>query len=85
MAFPYLVAYTWTIPNCSKNRKWYVVAASFTMAILWIAIISFGMVTLVARVGCILNIGEFTMGLVVVAIGTSIPVSKPLLINSLTT
>lgn len=48
------------------------------MAILWIAIISFGMVTIVARVGCILGIGEFTMGLVVVAIGTSVPVSKPL-------
>lgn len=79
MAFPYLVAYTWTIPNCSKNRKWYVVSASFTMAILWIAVISFGMVTLVARVGCILGIGEFTMGLVVVAVGTSIPVSTPLL------
>ena len=78
MAFPYLVVYTWTIPNCSKNRKWYVVATAFSMAIFWIAVISFGMVTLVARVGCILNIGEFTMGLVVVAIGTSIPVSQPL-------
>ena len=75
MAFPYLVAYTWTIPNCTKNRKWYVVTGAFLMAILWIAVISFGMVTLVARVGCILNVGEFTMGLVVVAVGTSIPVS----------
>lgn len=78
MAFPYLVAYTWTIPNCTKNRKWYVVTAAFLMAILWIAVISFGMVTLVARVGCILDVGEFTMGLVVVAVGTSIPVSKTL-------
>ena len=77
MAFPYLVAYTWTIPNCSTNRKWYVVTSSFLMAILWIAVISFGMVTLVARVGCILGVGEFTMGLVVVAVGTSIPVSPP--------
>ena len=78
MAFPYLVLYTWTIPNCTNNRKWYVVTAAFLMAILWIAVISFGMVTLVARVGCILDIGEFTMGLVVVAVGTSIPVSTPL-------
>lgn len=78
MAFPYLVAYTWTIPNCTNNRKWYVVTTAFLMAILWIAVISFGMVTLVARVGCILDIGEFTMGLVVVAVGTSIPVSTPL-------
>ena len=36
----------------------------------WIAILSFGMVTIVGRVGCILNIDKFTMGLVVVAIGT---------------
>ena len=78
MAFPYLVVYTWTIPNCSKDRRWFVVAGAFLMAIFWIAVISFGMVTLVGRVGCILDIGEFTMGLVIVAIGTSIPVSKTL-------
>ena len=84
MAFPYLVVYTWTIPNCTNNRKWYVVASSFLMAILWIAVISFGMVTLVARVGCILNVGEFTMGLVVVAVGTSIPVSITLLLMTYT-
>ena len=76
MAFPYLVLYTWTIPNCSTNRKWYVVTTSFLMAIFWIAFISFGMVTIVTRVGCILDIGQFTMGLVVVAVGTSIPVSQ---------
>ena len=45
------------------------------MSILWIAALSFGMVTLVGRAGCILEIDKFTMGLVVVAIGTSIPVS----------
>ena len=74
-SFPFMVAFTWTIPNCSENRKWYVVVASFCMSILWIAVISFVMVTCVTRVGCILNVGQFTMGLVVVAIGTSIPVS----------
>lgn len=76
LSFPYVVAFTWTIPNCSENRKWYVVTAAFLMAILWIAIISFGMVTLVARVGCILGVGQFTMGLVVIAVGTSIPVRR---------
>ena len=75
LSFPFMVAFTWTIPNCSENRKWYRVAGSFVMSIVWIAIISFAMVTIVARVGCILQIGEFTMGLVVVAIGTSVPVS----------
>ena len=75
LSFPFVVAFTWTIPNCSENRKWYRVVGSFLMSIVWIAIISFAMVTIVARVGCILQIGEFTMGLVVVAIGTSVPVS----------
>ena len=75
LSFPFVVLFTWTIPNCSENRKWYVVAASFTMSIFWIAVISFAMVTLVARVGCILDIDQFVMGLVVVAIGTSVPVS----------
>lgn len=75
ISFPFMVAFTWTIPNCSENRKWYRVVGSFVMSIVWIAVISFAMVTIVARVGCILQIGEFTMGLVVVAIGTSVPVS----------
>ena len=75
LSFPFMVAFTWTIPNCSENRKWYHVVGSFVMSIVWIAILSFAMVTIVARVGCILQIGEFTMGLVVVAIGTSVPVS----------
>ena len=44
------------------------------MSIAWIAALSFAMVTLVGRTGCILSVDKFTMGLVVVAIGTSIPV-----------
>ena len=76
LSFPFVILFTWTIPNCSKNRKWYVVTTSFLMSIFWIAVISFAMVTLVARVGCILNIDQFVMGLVVVAIGTSVPVSN---------
>ena len=75
-SFPYLVLFTWTIPNCSRNRKWYVVASSFTMSVLWIALLSFVLVTVVAKMGCILGIDELVMGLVVVAMGTSIPVSK---------
>lgn len=79
LSFPFVILFTWTIPNCSENRKWYVVTLSFTMSIFWIAVISFAMVTLVARVGCILNIDQFVMGLVVVAIGTSVPVSETII------
>ena len=75
ISFPFICMFTWTIPDCSKphNRKYFL--ASFFMAILWIAILSFAMVTLVGRSGCILSVDKFTMGLVVVAIGTSVPVS----------
>lgn len=75
MSFPFLCLFTWTIPDCSKehNRKYFL--ASFIMSIVWIAILSFGMVTLVGRSGCILSVDKFTMGLVVIAIGTSVPVS----------
>ena len=54
-------------------RKWFLV--SFFMSVFWIAVLSFGMVSLVGRTGCILNVDTYIMGLVVVAIGTSIPVS----------
>ena len=74
VSFPFICMFTWTIPDCSKphNRKYFMV--SFFMSIVWIAILSFAMVTLVGRSGCILSVDKFTMGLVVVAIGTSVPV-----------
>lgn len=73
LSFPFICLFTWTIPDCSKahNRKFFL--ASFTMSIVWIAILSFAMVTLVGRSGCILSVDKFTMGLVVIAIGTSVP------------
>jgi len=72
-AFPFICLFSWTIPKCStpETRKWYMV--SFLMSVLWIAMISFGMVTVVSRFGCILGIDTYTMGLVVIAIGTSVP------------
>ncbi|XP_033122689.1 sodium/potassium/calcium exchanger 4-like isoform X1 [Anneissia japonica] len=73
VSFPFMCLFTWTIPPCSEehNRKWYLV--SFFMSIFWIAVLSFAMVTLVAKTGCILEVDHYTMGLVVVAVGTSVP------------
>lgn len=73
MSLPWYLAYTFTIPPCDSDetRKYYLV--SFTMSILWIVAISFGMLTVVEHAGCILNIGHFTMGLVIIAVGTSVP------------
>lgn len=84
LSFPFICLYTWTIPDCSKphNRKFFLL--SFFMSIVWIAILSFAMVTLVGRSGCILSVDKFTMGLVVIAIGTSVPVSHCLCCLSVT-
>lgn len=46
---------------------------SFTMCIIWIGITSWAMVSLAAKMGCHLGVGAFSMGLVVLAAGTSIP------------
>ncbi len=53
-------------------RKWF--AVSFVLSVAWIAVLTFSMVTLVGRTGCILQVDTYIMGLVIIAIGTSIPV-----------
>merc|ERR1719427_129937 len=73
LSFPFYVLYTLTIPPCGtpETRKWYLL--SFLMAIGWIVAISFGMLECVEHLGEILEINHFTMGLVIIAVGTSIP------------
>ncbi|XP_072034062.1 sodium/potassium/calcium exchanger 4-like isoform X2 [Amphiura filiformis] len=73
ISYPFVCMFTWTIPNCGnpKYRKYYV--ASFGLSVLWIAALSFAMVTLVIRAGCLLKVDHYVMGLVIVAIGTSVP------------
>jgi len=46
---------------------------SFVMSIVWIWLTSWGMVDFALHLGCLLNIGPYIMGLVVLAAGTSIP------------
>jgi len=73
LSLPFYVLYTLTIPPCGtpETRKWYL--PSFIMAIGWIVAISFGMLECVEHLGEILEINHFTMGLVIIAVGTSIP------------
>ena len=52
-----------------------VVPCYIALSILWTLALSFEMVTMVARTGCIIGVDEFVMGLVIVALGTSVPVS----------
>jgi Ca2+/Na+ antiporter len=62
-----------TIPPCTqqRHRKYYPLA--FGMSIAWIAFLCLWMVLLAEKVGCILGVNSFLMGLVVLAAGTSVP------------
>ena len=46
---------------------------TFAMSIFWIGLLSFVMVDMAARAGCVLGIPGLVMGLVVLAAGTSVP------------
>ena len=76
LSFPYVVAFTWTIPECSKNHKLYVITSSFLASVFWIAALSFTLVVLLSHTSCIGSIMPFITRLVLVATAISIPVSK---------
>jgi len=64
--WPYYFAFTVTIPKF--NLK-----VCFFLSILWIGLLCWIMVDLATRVGCILEIPPQVMGIVVLAVGTSVP------------
>ena len=51
------------------------------MSVVWIAVCSFAMVFMVGRAGCSMTIDSFVMGLILVAIGTSVPVRPTSFVN----
>ena len=69
----------WTRGKYSKQKvdTWYARSylywLSFVMSIVWIWLTSWGMVEFALHLGCIIGIGPYIMGLVVLAAGTSIP------------
>lgn len=73
IAFPFQLLFSFTIPNSMKPhlKKYYIV--SFVGSVVWIAILSYTMVIIVERFGCLVGFNDYVMGLVVVAAGTSVP------------
>ena len=73
LAFPLTLAFTLTIPDCDTEKwaKWYVV--SFVMSIAWIAALCGAMVQAATLIGCVWNVTPVVMGVVVLAVGTSVP------------
>jgi K+-dependent Na+/Ca+ exchanger-like protein len=73
LSLPLLWAFTITIPDCAtdKWKKWY--GVSFVMSIVWIALLCHYMVWAASMIGCIWEIDPIVMGVVVLAVGTSVP------------
>ena len=73
LGLPLLAALSVTIPDCG-NPKWRnFYAISFLMSLLWIGVLTHYMVVWVTAVGCFLDVSSIFMGLVVLAVGTSVP------------
>eukprot|EP01059_Diplonema_ambulator_P031606 TRINITY_DN585_c0_g1_i7.p1 TRINITY_DN585_c0_g1~~TRINITY_DN585_c0_g1_i7.p1 ORF type:complete len:566 (+),score=171.29 TRINITY_DN585_c0_g1_i7:170-1699(+) len=73
LALPLNIMFKLTIPAVTRRniKEHYVLA--FAMSILWIAAFSAMMVKVVGWMGAVLGIDNVTMGLVVLAAGTSVP------------
>eukprot|EP00937_MAST-01D_sp_MAST-1D-sp2_P006232 g6232.t1 len=72
-SLPFLLAFMLTIPDTAqeKYKRWMWVA--FLMSIAWIAALCYVMVGGASKIGCVLGASPITMGVVVLAVGTSVP------------
>ena len=70
---PWRFLFRWTIPDCTdpEKEKWYLVA--FLLNVLWLGGLSYILVDMTTRLGCIFGIESVIMGVTVLAAGTSVP------------
>jgi len=73
VSWPLATLMRFSIPDCREEAWSRFYAVTFFMSIMWIGLLSFIMVDLASRAGCILGVPEFLMGLTVLAAGTSVP------------
>ena len=73
LALPVACLFYVTIPDCRRDKweKWYLV--SFFVSVLWIALLSYVLVWMVAIMGFTLGIPDVIMGLTFLAAGSSVP------------
>mmetsp|Transcript_7581 Transcript_7581/g.13658 ORF Transcript_7581/g.13658 Transcript_7581/m.13658 type:complete len:532 (+) Transcript_7581:215-1810(+) len=73
LSLPFLAMFTVTIPDCATKKweKWYVL--SFISSILWIGVLCHVMVEFAVGIACIQEIDPIVMGVLVLAVGTSVP------------
>mmetsp|Transcript_4194 Transcript_4194/g.9097 ORF Transcript_4194/g.9097 Transcript_4194/m.9097 type:complete len:890 (+) Transcript_4194:386-3055(+) len=84
ISFPYNVMFRFTIPDCTfdvfgedkegaePNRR-IAFSLTFTMSIVWIAVLSYFLVWSASKFGCTVGIPSSVMGLTFIAAGTSVP------------
>lgn len=73
LSVPFKMMFVVTIPDCNKPRfaKWYWI--TFLMCIVWLGVCCAAMANLATAIGCLWGIDAFIMGVVVLAVGTSVP------------
>ena len=73
LSLPFIFAFYYTIPQVGKEKwkEWYWFA--FGMSILWIGFLCHFMVDFATRIACTLHISPVVMGVLVLAVGTSVP------------
>lgn len=73
ISVPWLFLFTFTIPDCGEEKHQNKYVLAFVCSILWIGGICWFMVDFATVIGCILDIDPPVMGIVVLAVGTSVP------------
>merc|ERR1719240_742748 len=73
VGFPLSLGMYLTIPDCRREmfKKWWL--GTFSMCIVWIAVLSYFMVWMVTEFGTDVGIPDTVMGVTLLAMGTSIP------------
>ncbi|CAM9305447.1 unnamed protein product [Chrysoparadoxa australica] len=73
LGVPFIFMFAMTIPDCTTpgGEKYYVL--TFVMSILWIGAICHYMVEFAVHMACILSISPVIVGVLVLAVGTSVP------------
>ena len=73
LSIPFVAIFTITVPDCTSKRfeNWY--AVSFFMSIVWIGVLCHVMVEFAVGIACICEIDPIVMGVLVLAVGTSVP------------
>lgn len=70
---PWYLALRATCPDVSDDARAHLYLVAFFSSVVWISVISYGMVESASALGCALKVPEVVMGTLVLAAGTSVP------------